>query len=76
MILPNKAVPYSKSILSKLPELLVYIENPIDVAMLYSKTIHLFNNVEEFIFAIDLLKILAKIEFLNGDIINVSRVDL
>lgn len=76
MILPNKAVPFNKSILSKLPRFLEQINKPTRVAALYRESSQIFNSVEEFIYAVDLLKILGKIDFMNGDIVNVNRVEL
>lgn len=76
MILPNKAVPYDKSVLSKLPSFLRIIKNPISVKEAYKQSLNIFKSIEEFIYAIEMLFILDKIDYSNGDIVHVERNDL
>ncbi|MNP38325.1 hypothetical protein D3C76_1318310 [compost metagenome] len=63
MILPNKLIPFKDSIISKI----VYILNVLSVTderveSLFEKTSHDFEDVNQFILALDVLFALEKIE--------------
>ena len=66
-MLPNKVLPVAESILPKLPLILDKLrENNYSILSLYEDTQEKFNDVNEFIFALDVLFVLDKIEFIEG----------
>ena len=66
-MLPNKVLPVAESILPKLPLILEKLrENNYSILSLYEDTQEKFNDVNEFIFALDVLFVLDKIEFIEG----------
>lgn len=69
MIVPNKAVPYETSLLSKLPILLQIIRaERISVIDLYHRVQFEFESISQFLLTIDTLFVLGKIDFINGDL--------
>lgn len=69
MIVPNKAISYENSLLSKLPHSLKDLSNQsLSVLDLYQKSKKDFNNVNQFLLAMDTLYLLKKIELVDGDI--------
>lgn len=64
MILPNKLIPFKESILAKIVYLLnVLILNNESVESLFEKTRQNFEDINQFILALDVLFVLEKIEF-------------
>lgn len=74
MIVPNKAIPYSTSLLSKLPHLVKTIkdENTINVLELYYAVHEDYSDVSQFVMALETLYSLRKINLNNGEIIDVA----
>lgn len=69
MIVPNKAISYENSLLPKLPHILKDLSNQsLSVLDLYQKSKKDFDNVNQFLLAMDTLYILKKIELVDGDI--------
>lgn len=69
MIVPNKAVPYEASLLSKLPILLQIIsKEQIPVIDLYHRVQSEFENVSQFLLTLDTLFVLGKIDFIDGEL--------
>lgn len=68
MIVPNKAIPYSASLLSKLPAILNNINAPISPVNLYHELHSNFDNLSQFLLALDTLYVLKKITFENGEL--------
>lgn len=63
MIVPNKAVSFEKSLLSKLPQILQALSNgSLQVTDLYRRMKGDFSDVNQFILALDMLFILGKVE--------------
>lgn len=66
MIVPNKTITFQQSLLSKLPALIVAItsgaSNPI---ALYSAVSDEFDDITQFMLALDTLFILEKVEIVN-----------
>lgn len=66
MIVPNKTITFQQSLLSKLPALIVAItrgvSNPI---VLYSAVSDEFDDITQFMLALDTLFILEKVELVN-----------
>lgn len=63
MILPNKLIPFKDSIISKLVNVLDVLTVTDDsVESLFEKTSHNFEDVNQFILALDVLFVLEKIE--------------
>jgi hypothetical protein len=62
MITPNKFINYKRSIVGKLEHVLIELNNEESVFDLYHKCSKHFDNVDDFILAIDTLYILDKIE--------------
>lgn len=66
MIVPNKTITFQQSLLSKLPALIVAItsgaSNPI---ALYSAVSDEFDDITQFMLALDTLFILEKVELVN-----------
>ncbi|GKS13359.1 hypothetical protein YDYSY3_43590 [Paenibacillus chitinolyticus] len=65
MKFPNKLYTYNESIISKLPIIMNEIENDKDFSLsdLYSSVISKFQNITEFLDALDCLYALGKIEY-------------
>lgn len=68
MIVPNKAIPYSASLLSKLPTILDNINTPITPVDLYHELHSHFDDLSQFLIALDTLYVLKKITFENGEL--------
>ncbi|AJI52358.1 MULTISPECIES: ABC-three component system middle component 7 [Francisella] len=74
MLFPNKFVEIEKSIFSKMIIILEKNNGIVEVSDLYTKLKKYFDNVEEFIFTLDLLYVLELIDLGdNGDIKYVTR---
>lgn len=69
MIVPNKAVPYTESLLSRLPLLIQYINQEITLVELFDEAHSLFNDTSQFVLALDTLFVLKRIDCINGVII-------
>jgi ABC-three component (ABC-3C) system Middle Component 7 len=63
MIVPNKFISFDKSVLSKLHLVLDADFEYISISELFLKTSKYFEDVSEFIFSLDVLYVLGKIEF-------------
>ena len=62
MIFPNKLRTYEESILSKLPIVLnIILEGKRDILEIYKLSENHFNEVQEYIYVLDILYILNKI---------------
>ena len=69
MIVPNKAVSYEKSLISKFPlTLQILADETIPVAEFYHRTKSIYNDINQFILALDTLYILGKISLVDGGI--------
>lgn len=69
MIVPNKAISYEESLLSKLPCILELLTiQGVSVSDLFQKLRKDFDNVNQFLLAMDTLYILNKIDYVDGDI--------
>lgn len=68
VIVPNKAVPYDSSLLSKLPFVLFSLSYPTSPTELYAKVGQHFEDLNQFLLTLDTLFVLAKIDILNGDL--------
>lgn len=69
MIVPNKAISYEDSLLSKLPHILELLSTQSVPALdLFQKSRKDFDNVNQFLLAMDTLYILNKIDYVDGDI--------
>lgn len=69
MIVPNKAISFDESILSKLPLILKRVgTSKISVATLYNETKSSFTDISQFLIALDTLFVLEKINIVNGEI--------
>ncbi|PSU43051.1 hypothetical protein CTM97_05280 [Photobacterium phosphoreum] len=62
MIMPDKTFSIDETILYKSISILSKVEKDMDISILYAKTKKHFNNINEFILALDLLYILEVIE--------------
>lgn len=62
MIVPNKFTPLDKSILGKLPAILVALEECTSIHDLYQQLESNFEDVGQFIYALDALYVLGAIE--------------
>lgn len=61
MIIPNKSVPFKKTVIHKMLAILDLDFEEIAITDLYSKTKTKFNSMDEFVYSIDLLYVLDKI---------------
>ena len=69
MIVPNKAISYENSLLSKLPKVLhAFEEGENSVVDLYLKTRSEFADLTQFMIALDMLFILERIEIVSGEL--------
>jgi hypothetical protein len=66
MIVPNKFISLDQSLISKLPELLASLETDRSVLELYESNRHGFEDVSEFLIALDVLYVLGRIELDSG----------
>ncbi|CDB74156.1 ABC-three component system middle component 7 [Clostridium sp. CAG:265] len=67
MIFPNKLKTYEESILSKLPIVLnIILEGKRDILEIYKLCENHFNEVQEYIYVLDILYILNKIKYVEG----------
>lgn len=62
MITPNKFISFDESVLSKLDTILNIESDDIEIGRLYEMTHKKFDGVDQFIYAIDVLYILGRIE--------------
>ncbi len=63
MIVPNKFTPFDKSIMARLPCVLTALVSEIQISNLFKKVESNFEDVGEFILALDSLYVLGKVEF-------------
>ncbi len=63
MIVPNKFTSLDQSLISKLPLLLAGLETDLSVLELYESKQHGFEDVSEFMIALDILYVLDRIEY-------------
>lgn len=61
MILPNKSIPFKKTVLYKMLSILDLDFSEIPISDLYKRTSKRFDGIDEFVYAIDLLYVLDKI---------------
>ncbi|MFA0309073.1 hypothetical protein BH581_16755 [Vibrio splendidus] len=61
MIIPNKSVPFKKTVIHKMLVILNLDFEEIAISDLYSKTKSKFSSMDEFVYSIDLLYVLDKI---------------
>ncbi|EHK2305051.1 ABC-three component system middle component 7 [Clostridium perfringens] len=74
MIFPNKLKTYEESILSKLPIVLnIILEGKRDILEIYQLCENHFNEVQEYIYVLDILYILNKIKYVKGGKIYVEE---
>ncbi|KVC68245.1 hypothetical protein WI73_17595 [Burkholderia ubonensis] len=73
MITPNKFISFDQSVLAKLPAMRVD-QKTVGIHDLYSAVSNVFESVDEFIYAIDVLYILNKIN-IDFDLRTVTYVD-
>lgn len=74
MIFPNKLKTYEESILSKLPIVLnIILEGKRDILEIYKLCENHFNEVQEYIYVLDILYILNKIKYVEGGRIYVEE---
>lgn len=64
MITPNKITPFSRSVLSKLEVILS--ERDEDLISLYEATKSKFESIDQFMYALDVLFVLGKIEAIHN----------
>lgn len=62
MIVPNKFTSLDRSLISRLPILLSDLENHRTVLELYESNQHTFEDVSEFLIALDVLYVLGRVE--------------
>ena len=62
MITPNKFISFDQSVLSKLETILNLGSDEIEIGRLYDITSKKFDGVDQFIYAIDILYVLGRIE--------------
>jgi hypothetical protein len=64
MILPNKLIPFKDSILAKSIAILEQLEvESVHIGKLYIKVKNHFNDINQYIIALDILFVLEKIEY-------------
>lgn len=68
MIIPNKAIPYDASLLSKLPIILRRVCAPVTPAELYHDLQSNFDDLSQFLLALDTLYVLRRITIKNGEL--------
>lgn len=73
MITPNKFISFDQSVLAKLPAMLVD-EKTISIHDLYTKVSNEFENVDEFMYALDVLYVLNKVN-VDFDLKTVTYAD-
>jgi hypothetical protein len=66
MIVPSKTIPLKDSIIFKMLVVLEEDFNIIDLVDLYDKVSGSFSNLDEFVYSLDVLFILDKIELIEG----------
>ncbi|MDH8679928.1 hypothetical protein QE109_17405 [Fusibacter bizertensis] len=73
MIFPNKVTSYEQSVLSKLPVIIKEIhKGELSIFTLYELTKSHFEEINEFVFALDVLFLLDVIDGIEGDYIHVE----
>ncbi len=68
MIVPNKAIPYTASLLPKLPILIQSIDSNISPIVLYRKVQHDYDDLNQFMLALDTLYILKKVDYKGSEL--------
>lgn len=68
MIVPNKVISYEESLLPKLPDILVRLNEPTSPKILYESIKHEFKDVHQFVLCLDILFVLGRIELKDGDL--------
>lgn len=63
MLVPNKIIPFDKSLISKLVFILNNLSKDKNLPQLYTDVEEYFEDISEFIIALDALFILGKIDF-------------
>ncbi|PTP93877.1 ABC-three component system middle component 7 [Vibrio splendidus] len=76
MILPNKSLPFKKTIVFKMVYILEADFDEITVSDLYKKTKSKFDNLDEFVCALDVLYVLDKVEINEIGIIKNVKVNI
>ncbi|HEJ8111075.1 hypothetical protein K1Y38_25400 [Serratia marcescens] len=66
MIVPSKSIPLKDSIIYKMLVVLEENFDTIDLIELYDKVSSSFSNLDEFVYSLDVLFILGKIELIDG----------
>lgn len=66
MIVPNKSIPLKDSIIYKMLVVLEEKFDVIDLIDLYDRVSVSFSNLDEFVYSLDVLYILGKIELIEG----------
>ncbi|MBR7369182.1 hypothetical protein LVT82_09550 [Klebsiella variicola subsp. variicola] len=66
MIVPNKSIPLKDSIIFKMLAVLEEDFDVIDLIDLYDKVSVSFSNLDEFLYSLDVLFILGKVELIEG----------
>ncbi|WP_313652950.1 ABC-three component system middle component 7 [Pantoea sp.] len=66
MIVPNKSIPLKNSIIYKMLVVLEEKFDVIDLIDLYDRVSVSFSNLDEFVYSLDVLYILGKIELIEG----------
>lgn len=62
MILPNKSLPFKRTVIFKMISILDVDFEQMPVSELYKKTKNKFDNLDEFVCALDVLYVLDKVE--------------
>lgn len=62
MITPNKFTSFEESAISRLPLILANVRSPLLISQLYAKTGKEFASIDQFMYAIDVLYALGRIE--------------
>jgi len=66
MIVPNKAIPYNISLISKLPTILYRLNDLITPVELYHELRSNFEDLSQFLLTLDILYVTGRIEFVEG----------
>nr|WP_312216818.1 ABC-three component system middle component 7 [Clostridioides sp.] len=75
MLIPNKIISYKESIIFKMLKIVNYKMDKISIVDLYSSVNKYYDNVDEFIYSIEVLYLLSYIDvdFDKGEICYVNR---
>jgi hypothetical protein len=69
MITPNKFTSFEASAISRLPLILENLQTPLLVSQLYTKTENEFASIDQFMYAIDVLYTLGRIELTKEGVV-------